>query len=72
MATSVQSRFQRAVDAVESLPDIQRRHLIEVVQRRMIEARREKLAESIREAKAEYRRGKVKKGSAADLIKELR
>ena len=72
MATSVQSRFQHAVDAVESLPDIQRQHLIEVVQRRMSEARREKLAKSIRDAKAEYRAGKVKKGSPTTLFKELR
>jgi hypothetical protein len=71
MAGTNSSKFQKALDVVESLPDIQQQHLMEVVLHRLVETRRAELAQSIREAKAEYRTGKVKTGSISDLLKEL-
>ncbi len=63
--------FQQAIDIVESLPQNQQEDLIIVLQRRMIEQKRESLVKSVREARAEYKKGKVKKGSVDDLLKEL-
>ena len=72
MGTVEVSSFQKALDAIESLPETQREHLVEVVRHRMIDARRAELARSVREAKSDYRAGRVRKGSTADLLRELR
>jgi len=63
--------FQKALDVVESLPEYQQEHLIDIIRHRLIEHRRELLAENIREARKEYARGEVKKGTVDDLMKEL-
>lgn len=72
MSTIAVSTFQKAIDVVESLPETQQEHLVEIVQRRLIETRRSELAASVREARAEYRSGRVRRGTPADLLKELR
>ncbi len=71
MSTAVALVFQDALDAVEALPDVQQEHLVEIVRLRLVEVRRAQLARSIREAKADYRAGRVSKGTPADLMKEL-
>lgn len=63
--------FQRALEMIESLPEDQRESLIEIVKNRLIEERRDRLARSIKEAREDYRRGKVKKGSVDDLMRDL-
>jgi hypothetical protein len=63
--------FQEAIDIVESLPQYQQEDLIGIVQRRMIEQKRESLARSIHRARAEFKKGKVKRGSVDDLLKDL-
>jgi hypothetical protein len=70
--TAPASVFQKVLDAVESLPESQQEHLLDIVQRRLVEARRAELAASVREARADYRAGRVRKGKATDLLKELR
>jgi hypothetical protein len=68
---STEITFQKDLEIVESLPEYQQEDLIEVVRRRLVEHRRELLAEHIREAREEYARGEVKKGTVADLMREL-
>ena len=63
--------FQEAIDVVESLPPRQQEDLINILQRRIIDNKRESLAKSVREARAEYKQGRVKKGSVDDLLKDL-
>jgi hypothetical protein len=63
--------FQEALDVIESLPEPQQEDLIELIRRRLVERKRQKIAKSIREARKEYAKGKVKKGSVDDLMKEL-
>lgn len=72
MATPKQSSFQNALDAVEALPDNQKHDLIEVVRRRLTENRRVEIAKNIHQAKSEFKSGKVRRGSLADLLKELK
>jgi hypothetical protein len=63
--------FQEALEIVESLPEEQRESLMDIVKRRLIEARRDRLAQNIKEAREEYKRGKTRKGSIADLMNEI-
>ncbi|HBW48127.1 TPA: hypothetical protein DEF17_09420 [bacterium] len=63
--------FQKALDVVESLPEYQQENLVETIRHRLIEYRRELLAENIKKAKEEYSRGKVRRGSVDDLMREL-
>jgi len=63
--------FNKALDIIESLPEEQKESLIEIVRNRLIEERRSKLLLSIRKAKKEYAKGKVRKGTVDDLMREL-
>jgi len=72
MALTKTSPFQSALDVVEKLPELQREHLIQVLQHRFVEDRRNDLATNIHEAKSDHKQGKVKRGSVRDLMKELR
>ena len=64
--------FQRALEIIESFPEEQRESLIEIVKQRLIEERRDRLSQSVREAKEEYSRGKIKRGTVDDLMRELK
>ena len=72
MRTTAVSEFQRALDVVERLPDVQQEHLVDVVRGRLVEARRTELAASIKEAQADYKAGKVKRGNVRALMRDLR
>jgi ribosome recycling factor len=63
--------FQEALEIIESLPEEQRESLLEIVKQRLTEERRDRLAHSIKEAREEYRKGKVKKGTVDDLLRDL-
>ena len=63
--------FQKALDAIESLPEYQQENLIDIIRHRLLDQRRELLAKNIREAREEYAGGEVKRGTVDDLMKEL-
>ena len=64
--------FREALDVVESLSDEERLALVEIVKHRLVERRRDEIAESVREAREDYARGEVRKGTADDLLRDLR
>lgn len=64
--------FKEALEPVESLSEEERLALVEIVKRRLVERRRDEIAESVREAREDYARGEVRKGTADDLLRELR
>lgn len=64
-------RFDDVLEAVESLPEEQQEHLIDIVHRRQIERRREALATSIEDARQELARGEVRRGSVDELLSEI-
>jgi hypothetical protein len=41
-------------------------------EKRLVKKLRDEIAANVREAKADYRKGQVKKGTLADLMKDLR
>ncbi len=71
MSVSQKVTFQNALDTIESLPDYQQEHLIDIVRCRLLEHKRDQFAENIKKARDEYAQGKVKTGTVAELMKEL-
>ena len=65
------SRFQKAIETVERLPAEDQAVLIEIIRQHLLDERRSELAEEIAESRAAYRRGEVRRGTVADLMKEL-
>lgn len=63
--------FREALELIESLPEEERRDLIDIVRRRLVEERRGEIAKSIQAARGEFRRGEVKRGTVEDLLREL-
>ncbi|MBI4327959.1 MAG: hypothetical protein HY674_22235 [Chloroflexi bacterium] len=66
------SKFADALASVEVLPLDDQKALIDVVSKRIATARRGEIIREIAQARADYRRGNVKRGSAADVVSELR
>lgn len=66
------SRFQQVIEAVEELPPDDQWLLIQIVRQRLIQHRREQLAADIAEAQADYREGRVRRGSVAELAEDLK
>ena len=66
------AKFADALASVETLAMEDQAALVEVVNKRIAVARRREMVQEIAEARAEYRRGNVKRGTASDLMRELR
>ena len=65
-------KFNEVLATVEKLPVEDQATLVEVVNKRIAAARRQEMVREISEARTEHRRGKTKRGSAADVMRELR
>ena len=63
--------FQDVLEAVDGLPVEQQEDILRIMQKRVVEKKRQELALAVKEAKADYGRGKVRKGTVADLMKDL-
>jgi hypothetical protein len=63
--------FREALELIESLPEEERRDLIDIVKRRLIEERRDEIAKSIQAARGEFTRGEVKRGTVENLHRKL-
>ena len=64
--------FKEALELVESLPNEDRRSLIEIVRRRLVDERREEIAKSIQGSRDDLARGDVSRGTVEDLLRDLR
>jgi len=65
-------KFNEVLATVEKLPVEDQATLVEVVNKRIAATRRLEMVREIPEARDEHRRGKVKRGSATDVMRELR
>ena len=63
--------FQRAIDAVESLPYEDRKELIEILRMRLAEQRRDEIAANAREAVQAVREKRAIYGTVEDLKRDL-
>jgi len=70
--SSETAKFADALASVETLSVEDQAALVEVVNKRIAASRRQEMAREIAKARVDYRRGNVKRGSASDLMRELR
>ena len=68
---SVARDFQTLIETVESLPLDEQDMLIEIIRSRVTQQRRDDLAAEIAKARDDFRRGDVRRGTAADVMAEL-
>jgi len=66
------SGFDRALATVGALALDEQEALVDVVRKRIASARRAALARSVTTNRRDHRRGNVRRGTAADLMAELR
>jgi hypothetical protein len=71
MTIHQETPFQKALDAIESLPVDAREEIIDIIKKRLIEDRREEIAANAREAVREVREGRAKYGTIEDLKRDL-
>ena len=71
MITHHDTPFQKAIDAVESLPFDDREEIIEILKMRIAEHRRDKIAANARETLQAVREKRAKFGTVEDLKKDL-
>ena len=71
METNHESSFQKALDAVESLPIDAREEIIQLLRKRLAEDRREEIAANAREAVAAVKEGRATYGTIDDLKDDL-
>ncbi len=71
MTTSGVTVFQDVLETVDGLPVEQQEDILRIMQKRVIEKKRQELAIAVKEASVDYGRGRVRKGTVADLMKDL-
>jgi acyl-CoA reductase-like NAD-dependent aldehyde dehydrogenase len=63
--------FQRAIEAVESLPFDERQEVLDIIKRRLAEERRDEIAANAREAVQAVKERRALSGTVDDLKKDL-
>ena len=71
MSADQNTPFQKAIDAVESLPLEDREEVLEIIRMRLAEQRRDEIAANASEAVQAVREGRAKYGTVEDLKKDL-
>ncbi len=71
VSSAEQSKFQQAIDLVESLSIDEQAVLIDLIQKRLHQKRRSQLIQEVKAAEAEYAQGNVRRGTVANLMAEL-
>ena len=66
------AKFAEALACIETMAVEDQTALLEIVNKRIAAARRREMLEEIAAARADYAAGKVKRGSAATIMRELR
>jgi hypothetical protein len=65
------SNINRVIEDFNSLLLPEKEYALEIIRKMTIEQKREALAKRIKQAELNYKKGKVKKGSVKDLLKDL-
>ncbi len=64
--------FNQVLEGVDSLSAEEQENLISILQRRLREQRRAELGKSLKEARAEFKAGKCRPASPADIMRQKR
>jgi len=71
MTIHQETPFQKAIEAVESLPFRDREDVLEIMKMRLAEDRREEISANAREAVQAVKENRAKYGTVKDLKKDL-
>jgi len=71
MISEQDTPFQKAIDAVESLPFDDREAVLEILKRRLAEQRRDEIASNARDALQAVKEKRAKYGTVEDLKRDL-
>lgn len=63
--------FNDIVDTVDELPPEEQEVFAEVINKRIIERKRNVIINDVNQGRKDYQEGNVRRGSVADLMKEL-
>ena len=63
--------FQQVIETIETLPPDDQILLVEIIRQRLIQRRRSELISEVAAARQAYQRGDVRRGTVADLMREL-
>lgn len=63
--------YGQVIDSIEALPDEQQESLMELVKCRLAERRREALTKSVQEARKEFKSGKLRPASPAEIMRKV-
>lgn len=66
------STLDQVLESIEMLPIEDQEMLVELIHRRLVERRRDEISENITQAKKDYETGRVFRGSAEEVITELK
>lgn len=64
-------KLNKFLESFEKLETDEKEYAIEVINKKMSDENRKKIIDRVKEVKRNIRKGKVKKGSADDLYKDL-
>lgn len=71
MNIHLETPFQKAIDAIELLPNDSQEEIIDIIKKRLAEDRREEIAANANEAVMAVREGHAKYGTIEDLKRNL-
>jgi hypothetical protein len=63
--------YGQALDSIEALPEEQQESLVDIVSKRLMERRRAALVKSVGEARREFKTGKLRPASPAEIMRKV-
>jgi hypothetical protein len=63
--------YGQLLDSIEALPEDQQESLMDIVRKRIAERRREALVKSVAEARKEFKSGKLRPASSAEIMRKI-
>jgi hypothetical protein len=63
--------YGQVLDSIEALPDDQQESLVDTVSKRLAERRRAALVKSVTGARKEFKSGKIRPATAAEIMRKV-
>jgi len=63
--------YGQVLDSIEALPDEQQESLVDIVRKRLAERRRAALVKSVGGARKEFKAGKLRPASPAEIMRKV-
>ncbi len=63
--------YGQVLDSIEALPEDQQESLVDIVSKRLTERRRAALVKSVSEARKEFKAGKLRPASPAEIMRKV-